>query len=466
MIRAIVGAGGKTSLIRKMAEKYRKQGRKVFVTTSTHMYIEKDTLLSDDSEEIVCELKRCGYVMAGVACKEKIGPLPKEVYEEVCKYADEILVEADGSRQMPLKYPGEQEPVIYDNAEEIIVVCGLCGLHKKAREVVHRWELIPEELGIPEDAVISAAHIQKLVRIGYMERLQKAYPEKKIRIQASHDGSFYQRALAKLLEADVDVSLLREEWFVPQPRLIVCGGGHVAGELVKMASCLDFYIKVIDDRAEFANEDRFSTANEVICDSFANLEKYLEPNSYYVVVTRGHQNDYECVKMILHHSYEYLGMIGSRLKVEKTFEKLQADGFSKEQVERIFAPIGLKIGAVTPAEIAVSILAQIIQEKNKKHRSSVSRELLEVKEKGTLCVIVEKTGSSPRGEGSMMYVTDSAVYDSIGGGAVEYAAVRDARTCQQVMVKEYNLSNEESEKLGMICGGKNKVLFIPMDEVK
>ena len=155
-------------------------------------------------------------------------------------------------------------------------------------------------------------------------------------------------------------------------------------------------------------------------------------------------------------------MIGSKGKVQKTFDNLRNAGVSEAEIESIFAPIGLKIHAVTPAEIAVSILAEIIMEKNKKHAASVSRELLNAKEQGVLCIIVEKTGSSPRGVGSMMLVTPEKVYDSIGGGAVEFAAIDDARTCDRVMIKEYHLNSKDEENLGMICGGSNKVLFIPV----
>ena len=123
----------------------------------------------------------------------------------------------------------------------------------------------------------------------------------------------------------------------------------------------------------------------------------------------------------------------------------------------------MDIGARTPAEIAVSILGEIIQVKNKKSTSFVSRNLSNIKEKGTLCIIIEKKGSSPRGEGSMMFVTDTDTIDTIGGGAVEYAAIEDARANKDgVFIKDYCLSNRTAENLGMICGGDNKVLFVPL----
>ena len=462
MIRAIVGAGGKTSLIRKLANEYREQGRKVFVTTSTHMFVENDTLVTEDVDAILQELESKGYVMAGSACGEKIKALPLEVYEEVCKHADEVLVEADGSKHLPLKFPNDTEPVIYDNVEEIIVVCGLHGLGKKACEAVHRIELASKQTGILSEEVIQATHIQELLRKGYLGPLKEKYQNKTIKIEPNAGEGMYQRALAGLLKDEQDVALIREEWFEPQPQLIVCGGGHVSKDLVQMSSCLDFKVKVMDDRADFVNAERFPTAEEVICDSFDNLYKYLEENAYYVVVTREHKDDFNCVKQILTKPNRYLGMIGSKGKVERTFENLRNAGVSEAEIESIFAPIGLRIHAVTPAEIAVSILAEIIQEKNKKHAASVSRELLQTKEKGVLCIIIEKKGSSPRGVGSMMLVTSDKVYDSIGGGAVEFAAIDDARTCEHVMIKDYCLNSKEAGNLGMICGGSNKVLFIPV----
>ena len=462
MIQAFVGAGGKTSLIRKYVNQYRAEGKKVFVTTTTHMFIEEDTLLTDDGAEIICTLEKTGYAMAGISEGGKITALSAETYLEVCSHADVVLVEADGSKHMPIKFPNDNEPVIPANADEIIIVCGLQAIGRKAEEVSHRLELVKQCLHIENDTVITASHIQKLVQKGYVEPLKENDPEKKVRIEPNHDGSLYQRAIASLMKNGMDVSLIDAAWFAPQPVLIICGGGHVSCELVKMASCLDFRIKVIDDREEFANKERFPLADEVICDSFEHLENYLEPDAYYVVVSREHKDDFTCVKTILNHSYQYLGMIGSKGKVQKNFENLRKAGATEEQIGTIHAPIGLKIGAVTPAEIAISILAEIIQEKNKIQISSVSRELLDTKEKGVLCIIIEKTGSSPRGVGSMMFVGEDKIIDSIGGGAVEYAAIRQAKDVTEPMIRDYDLSEKDKVELGMICGGRNKVLFIPV----
>ena len=118
---------------------------------------------------------------------------------------------------------------------------------------------------------------------------------------------------------------------------------------------------------------------------------------------------------------------------------------------------------MTPAEIAVSILAQVIEEKNKSHSASADRELLEVKEPGVLCVITEKSGSAPRGPGSMMFVGKDKVLGSIGGGEPEYAAIKAARETCGFAVRDYVLNRQSVNGLDMICGGSVKVLFLPLE---
>ena len=462
MIISIVGSGGKTTLLKKLAAAYRAEGKTVFVTTTTHMFIEEDTLLTDDANVIIDTLRKNGFAMAGIPLGEKIKALSRENFDAVCKYADVVLVEADGSKHMPLKFPNATEPVIPENTDEIIVVCGLNALGQKARDVCHRLELVKNCLGIEDDTIITAEHVQKLVTEGYLNPLRAAYPQAKVTVSPRHDGSLYKRAVATLLEQEQNVSRIREEWFCPQPRLFICGGGHVAKEVAALAAHLDFAVTVMDDRADLANRQRFPTAERVICDSYDNLNNYLEPDACYVVVTPDHKADLQCVSAILPTSYRYLGMIGSRKKVAATFSHLLEAGFTQEQIDTVFAPVGLSIGAVTPAEIAVSILAQIIQEKNKRHAASVDRELLEVKEKGVLCIITEKHGSAPRGVGSMMFVGEDRVLGSVGGGEPECRVIRQARECSTFCLQEYELNRNLVNGLDMICGGGIKVAFIPL----
>ncbi len=114
-----------------------------------------------------------------------------------------------------------------------------------------------------------------------------------------------------------------------------------------------------------------------------------------MVVTRGHANDRLCAETLLRRPYLYLGMIGSKGKVAKTFEIMKEEGYSEEQISTIHAPIGLKIGARTPEEIAISIAAEMIAIKNHETESTMSKELFETKESGVLCIITKKSGSFP-----------------------------------------------------------------------
>lgn len=463
MIIAFVGSGGKTTLIKQMARQFRSQGKRVLITTTTHMFIEDNTLLSDDASVIIETLDRNGFAMAGIADGEKIKALSQETYKAVCQYADVVLVEADGSKHLPLKYPNAEEPVIPENADEIMVVCGLYAIGQKGKDVCHRLEWVKRCLDIEDDTVITACHVQKLVTEGYLKPLREAYPGAKVTVVPRHDGSLYQRAIASLLQNEQDVSMIREEWFCPQPKLFICGGGHVAKEVAALASHLDFTVTVLDDRSDLANRERFPTAEKVICDSYDNLGKYLEPDAYYVVVTPDHKADLQCVSTILPSAYRYLGMIGSRKKVAATFRNLQNSGFKQEQIDTIFAPIGLPIGAATPAEIAFSILGQIIQEKNKDHKASVDRELLNIADAGILCVITEKQGSAPRGTGTMMFVGKDKVLGTTGGGEPEYCVICHARENPVFDVQEYTLNRTSVNGLDMICGGTIKVAFIPIN---
>lgn len=462
MICAFVGSGGKTTLIKKMAAQLRSEGKSVFVTTTTHMFIEDDTLLTDDADAIIRVIRENGYAMAGIPDGVKIKALSKETFDKVCAAADVVLVEADGSRRLPLKYPGAAEPVIPDNTDSIYVLCGLNALGQQAKDVCHRLELVKECLGIEDDTLITPAHVQKLVSEGYVNPLRKAHPAAQIHVCPRHDGSLYQRAVASLLQSGQDVSIIREEWFAPQPGLFICGGGHVAKEVAALAEHLDFPVTVIDDRADLANRERFPRAEKVICDSYDNLNQYLQPGAFYVVVTPDHKADLQCVSAILPTQYQYLGMIGSRRKVAATFDNLRKAGFSEEQIGTVFAPIGLPIGAVTPAEIAFSIMGQIIQEKNRRHTSSASRELLAASESGMLCIITEKKGSAPRGVGSMMFVGKDRVIGSVGGGEPEYRIISHAKAISSFDIQEYELNRNSVNGLDMICGGAIRVAFIPL----
>ncbi len=242
--------------------------------------------------------------------------------------------------------------------------------------------------------------------------------------------------------------------------LVILGGGHVGRALCRLACVMGYDITVMDDREAFASAERFPEADRVICAPFEELNRQIPPveNGYYVIVTRGHQGDFLCADILLRRRFDYLGMIGSKKKVQEVRRRLLEAGHPAELVEKIWAPVGLKLGGNEPEEIAVSILAQIVQVKNRNGKETMAqtvRKALEDGVEGVLVTIVEKTGSAPRGVGCAMLVADDGtVYGTIGGGAVEYQAILDARSFGKLPdTIRYDLSSGEAAGLGMVCGG-------------
>jgi xanthine dehydrogenase accessory factor len=154
----------------------------------------------------------------------------------------------------------------------------------------------------------------------------------------------------------------------PSPELYVIGAGHVGSQLATLAQAVGFHVHVVDDREKFANRDRFPHATEVVTEDIpawlARTE--IPPHAYVVIVTRGHTNDLEALRGLAPRDLRYLGLIGSRAKVARIYDALQTDGLPADRLKRVHAPIGLDIGAVTPQEIAVSILAELIAVKHGK----------------------------------------------------------------------------------------------------
>jgi xanthine dehydrogenase accessory factor len=152
----------------------------------------------------------------------------------------------------------------------------------------------------------------------------------------------------------------------PAAHLYIVGAGHVSAHLGRFAAETGFRVHVLDDRAKFANAERFPDAAEIVVDTIADALGRLAfaPNAYLVVVTRGHRYDFDALKAVAGKPFRYVGMIGSRAKVTRIFDALEADGRPADWVAQVRAPIGIDIGAVTPAEIAVSILAELIATRN------------------------------------------------------------------------------------------------------
>jgi xanthine dehydrogenase accessory factor len=148
----------------------------------------------------------------------------------------------------------------------------------------------------------------------------------------------------------------------PAPRLYVIGAGHVGFHLAQLAQAIGFRLHVIDDREKFANAERFPGADEIVVDDIAEwLHKAEFPaNAYAVIVTRGHRHDLDALRALAARDLRYVGLIGSKAKVRRIYDALLAEAMPPECLARVHAPIGLDIGAVSPEEIAVSILAELI----------------------------------------------------------------------------------------------------------
>ena len=157
-------------------------------------------------------------------------------------------------------------------------------------------------------------------------------------------------------------------WFVepvrPLPRLVVAGAGHVGRAVARLGNLLDFSVTVIDDRAEFANIVNVPEADEVIAADIGEAVKAVEdsPDNYFVIVTRGHQKDAEALRAAIGRPAAYIGMIGSRRKIEiMECEFLESGWATKDEWARVHAPIGLAIGSRTVEEIAISIAAELVK---------------------------------------------------------------------------------------------------------
>ena len=161
-------------------------------------------------------------------------------------------------------------------------------------------------------------------------------------------------------------------------RLVICGGGHVSTALVRMAKLLDFEIWVLEDRPFFAEHAKQEGADHILCgdyvESLAKIPKDVD--NYYVCMTRGHRFDLECLKEIYKRTFAYAGMMGSRKRSVLVRKDLEESGYTKEQVQKLHSPIGLAIGAQTPAEIALSVISEIVQCKNERAKAAETDEAI------------------------------------------------------------------------------------------
>ncbi len=165
-------------------------------------------------------------------------------------------------------------------------------------------------------------------------------------------------------EDGVDLQVFLEP-ILPTPTVYVFGGGHVSFFLVRAAKLAGFRVKVIDDRPAFANKERFPEADATVVMEFEALRGVFDfsQDDYLVLVTRGHQHDQQILEQLYDCQARYIGMIGSKSKIAKMWQRLEAKGIAKHYLDQIHAPVGLNIGADSPEEICISIMAEIIRER-------------------------------------------------------------------------------------------------------
>lgn len=291
----------------------------------------------------------------------------------------------------------------------------------------------------------------------------------------------YEELTMRLRTEDVILSTRRlddgtfEEWLgeggeqvsrlAYPPHLVLFGGGHIAQALTPIAKACGIRTTVVDDRAEVLTYDHFPHGTELIHSPFTDLpqqrlERIAKP--YYCIFTHGHSADAECLSWAGTRKSAYIGMIGSRRKIEACKEVAHARGVSEEVLSTIHSPIGLEINAVSPAEIAVAIMAEIISVYRKdKSTIFVDSSLVEriAASRGTVCRIVKASGSSPGKEGALMLVEGDEVHGTVGGGEVERLAIEEAKRTVRPHLVDYDLS--KGGGAGMVCGGAVTIAFTP-----
>jgi len=212
----------------------------------------------------------------------------------------------------------------------------------------------------------------------------------------SHDGDLGNDELnraaaseaAKFLNTRHDARMLRVGEFAPElkslaeaqllferieaePRLVIAGAGHVGASLARLAALVGYRVTLIDDRAEFVTRALFSAPSEqaidlIAADNWTDRLRYAVGNGRGVsvaIVTRGHKQDEDCLRAITSANPDYVGMIGSKRRTNIVLEKLREEGFDPDALMKVRAPIGLDIGAVSPEEVALAILAEIVAER-------------------------------------------------------------------------------------------------------
>ena len=252
-------------------------------------------------------------------------------------------------------------------------------------------------------------------------------------------------------------------------RLVICGGGHVARALAQSALQVGFAVTVLEDRADLLRAEYFPQGVELkLGDSPELIAHNYGSNPFFAIMTRGHEMDQICLEAVLKGSYGYVGVMGSRRKASITHQRLGELGYTQAVIDAVHIPIGLAIGAETPAEIAVSVTAQLIScRKELGVEAPLDGGLISALDKPpyALVTLVDCKGSTPRGEGARMLVfPDGSIRGTIGGGAGEAMATAQAVDVlngkKQAQIYTYRMDGSAES----VCGGTVQYMIIPVRE--
>ena len=256
-------------------------------------------------------------------------------------------------------------------------------------------------------------------------------------------------------------------------KLVICGAGHVSLSVIRIAVLLGFEVTAIEDRAEYAEKAREAGACRVLCSPFTEALDGIagDDATAFVVMTREHAHDVDCLRRILGKEYAYAGMMGSRSRTEQIREQMLSEGFDARKVEQLHMPIGIQIGSRTPEEIAVSVAAELISELNASDPGEGfpegMAEELAGRPEGVLAMIVEKRGEAPRKPGTKMLVrNDGSFLGTVGGGYAEAVILKTAGQMIRENSRESRLVTVSMKKGAMYCGGEVTVFLLPLRDGK
>lgn len=307
----------------------------------------------------------------------------------------------------------------------------------------------------------------------------------------TQSAGLLQRQLAALQDCTatgfltLDGQRVFAERFGAVPQLVVCGGGHVAAALVKQAKLLGLPVLAIDDREDFAQQLRAAGADTVLCAPFAQALQNVPggAETYFAVLTRSHAFDLDCLTLILQKPAAYVGMMGSRGRAALVRRQLLETGLDSQRIGALCAPIGLAIGAQTAAEIALSILAEIVQVKNGRPQTegypiALLDAMVQAENARTpavLATIVARHGSTPRDVGAkMLILPDGSTVGSVGGGIMEHYTVQAAQkllaqAAPVLQCLQLSADGKNEDAAIAACGGSMEVLLqtlCPGEETK